>query len=65
MRVVKVTEELNRDKVLDEAVFLSICGMNQIREGCQITGVVRLEMARDKLDRVIKKINSDIEEMYS
>ncbi|TET88709.1 MAG: hypothetical protein E3J96_02810 [Sulfurovum sp.] len=53
---VEVHQIFNRDKLLDEAVFLGICGLNMCKDKEFITGVVRLEMARDKLDKVIKHI---------
>lgn len=58
-RIVKVTEELNRDKMLDEGVFLAICGLNQCRENIFITGVVRLEMAVARIQKVIDYINNN------
>lgn len=58
-RIVKVTEKLNRDKMLDEGVFLAICGLNQCREKTFITGVVRLEMAVARIQKVIDYINKN------
>jgi len=55
---VEINQVLDRNKVLDEALFLGICGRNIIEEdGSYMTGVIRLEMARDKLDKVIKLIH--------
>jgi hypothetical protein len=59
--IVNGTYELNREKVLDEAIFLALCGLTQLREGLEITGVVRLKMAKVKLDATIKKINEKID----
>jgi len=53
---IEVHQIFNRDKLLDEAVFLGVCGLNMCKDKEFITGVVRLEMARDKLDKVIKYI---------
>lgn len=50
---------IDRNKLLDEAVFIAICGLEQIREKTFITGKVRLEIARDKLDQVINKLEKD------
>jgi len=62
MREITVTETLNRDKVLDEAIFLAICGRNKIKDGDRITGNVRLEIAVYKLQRCIDKINKELYE---
>ena len=51
-----VYQTFYRSKVLDEGVFLAICGLNMCRDKEFITGVVRLEMARNKLDKAIKYI---------
>ena len=52
----RIWQQLDRYKILDEGIFLSICGLNMCREKQFITGVVRLEMARDKIDKAIKHI---------
>lgn len=59
-RIVKVVESLNRDKVLDEGIFLALCGLDHCRINLEITGVVRLEMAHHKIGRVIDKINEKL-----
>lgn len=56
-RIVTVNQELNRNKVLDEAIFLAICGRNLCKENSCITGITRLVMSYNKLGKVIKKIN--------
>lgn len=61
-RIMKVKYELNRDKVLDEAIFLALCGLTQCREGMKITGVVRLELAKIGLETAIKGINKKLDE---
>lgn len=53
---VEVHQTFNRNKLLDEALFIGICGMNMCKDNEFITGVVRLEMAREKLDKVIEYI---------
>ena len=53
-RVSNVNMSFNRDKILDEGVFLAICGLTHCREGLGITGVVRLEMARDRISKAIE-----------
>lgn len=50
---------IDRNRLLDEAIFIAICGLEQIRDGLFITGKVRLEIARNKLDQVIKKLEKD------
>ncbi len=50
---------IDRNKLLDDAVFIAICGLEQIRAELSTTGKVRLEIARAKLDRVIKKLEKD------
>lgn len=56
------TVELDIDKTLDEAIFYALCGLEHCRDKSLITGVARLEMARAKLDEVIKAINKKIDE---
>lgn len=56
MKKIEVKETLDRDKVLDEAIFLALCGLDHCRHGSEITGLVRLEMAKHKLESTIKKI---------
>lgn len=63
-RTVDVQQTLNRDKVLDEAIFLAICALNKIRCGDRITSVVRLEMAVHGIQRTIDKLNKDRDELY-
>lgn len=58
---VQIVQELDRDKPIEEAIFLALCGLNTINEGSRITGVVRLEMAVAILQREIEKINNDFE----
>ncbi len=53
---VEVHQTFDRNKLLDEALFVGICGMNMVKDKEFITGVVRLEIARDKLDKVIEYI---------
>ena len=60
--VVKVTEELDRDKTLDEAIYLALCGLDHCRTSLCVTGLVRLEMAHHKLGRVIDEIQRRIDE---
>ena len=56
------TVELDTDKTLDDAIFYALCGLEHCRDKSLITGVARLEMARAKLDEVIKAINKKIDE---
>ena len=55
-RIVKPIVTLDRGKHLDEAIFLSMCGLDLCREKQFITGVVRLEMAVHKLQHTIKHL---------
>lgn len=57
-----IVETLDRSKRLDDAVLHAIWGLQHCREGMSITGVTRLELAREKLDIVIDLINKDLEE---
>ena len=59
MNIRKVEIELDRDKVIDEAIFLAICGRNMIKDGDKITSGLRLEMAVYKLQRCINKLKAD------
>ena len=54
--IVEVHQTFNRDKLLDEALFVGICGLNMCKDKQFLTGVVRLEIARDKLAKVISYI---------
>ena len=53
--------KLDTDKELDEAIYYALCGLNHCQNVSLITGVARLEMAREKLDRAIKGINKKID----
>lgn len=61
MSKVNISEELDRSKILDEAIFLALCGRDQVKNNLKITGVVRLEMAVAMLHKIINKINKDID----
>lgn len=50
---------IDRNKLLDEAVFSAINGLEQIRNEMFRTGKVRLGIARAKLDEAIKKLEED------
>ena len=52
---------LNRDEVLDDAIFLALCGLDQVRDNLKITGLVRLEMAYHKFGLAIEKLKKDSE----
>ena len=54
--------KLDTDKALDEAIYYALCGLNHCRNVSLITGVARLESAREKLDRAIKSIHKKIDE---
>jgi hypothetical protein len=58
---IQIHETLDRNKILDEAVFLALCGLQHCRDGLDITGVTRLEMACSKLTAVINRINNNLE----
>lgn len=58
-RVANVKMTFNRNKILDEAVFLGLCGLTQCREGFAITGIVRLQMAVDGMNKAIKFFDKD------
>lgn len=51
--------KLDRDKVLDEAIFLALVGLNNLRVGSKITGLIRLETAKVKLDAIIEKLKKE------
>ena len=54
------TIELDTDKTLDNAIFYALCGLDHCRDKSLITGVVRLEIARAKLDAAIEAINKEV-----
>ena len=55
------TIELDTDKTLDEAIFYALCGLTHCRDKTLITGVVRLKIARAKLDAAIEAINKEVD----
>lgn len=59
--LVTVHQVLNRSKLLEEAIFLAICGLNTCKEFSCLTGVIRLEIARDLLDKSIDGIKKKME----
>lgn len=54
--------KLDTDKALDEAIYYALAGLHHCRNVSLITGVARLESAREKLDRAIKSIHKKIDE---
>ena len=55
------TIELDTDKTLDNAIFYALCGLDHCRDKSLITGVVRLEIARAKLDVAIDALNKEVD----
>ena len=55
------TVELDTDKALDEAIYCALDGLHHCRNVSLITGIARLEMAREKLDKEIKRIRQKID----
>ena len=53
--------KLDTDNALDEAIYCAIDGLNHCRNVSLITGIARLEMAREKLDKEIKRIRQKID----
>ena len=53
--------ELDTDKTLDEAIFYALCGLDHCRDKSLITGVVRLEIARAKLDVAVNALNKEVD----
>ena len=60
--LVEVRETLDRNKQLDNAILHAIWGLQHCRDGFSITGVTRLEIAKDKLNSIIDQINENLEE---
>jgi len=60
---VQINQELECSKPIEEAIFLAICGLNTINTGSRMTGVVRLEMAVEILQREIEKHNDEFESL--
>lgn len=60
--LIEVKETLDRNKQLDNAILHALWGLQHCRDGFSITGVTRLEMARDKLNKIIDQINENLEE---
>ena len=54
--------KLDTDKALDEAIYCALGGLHHCRNVSLITGIARLEMAREKLDAAIEAINKEIDE---
>ena len=53
--------KLDTDKALDEAIYCALGGLHHCRNVSLITGIARLEMAREKLDKEIKRIRQKID----
>ena len=53
--------KLDTDKALDEAIYCALAGLHHCRNVSLITGIARLEMAREKLDKEIKRIRQKID----
>lgn len=53
---VNIDITLDRAKVLDEGIFLAICGLEQCRANQFITGVVRLKLAVERIQLAIDSI---------
>ena len=53
--------KLDTDKALDEAIYCALDGLHHCRNVSLITGIARLEMAREKLDKEIKRIRQKID----
>ena len=53
--------KLDTDKALDEAIYYALDGLNHCRNVSLITGIARLEMAREKLDAAIEAINKEVD----
>jgi hypothetical protein len=62
MRTVHITQDLDRDKVLDAAIFLAICGLNQMRDGSITTGLARVEEAIYMMQKVVSRRDDIIKE---
>ena len=54
--------KLDTDKALDEAIYYALAGLHHCRNVSLITGIARLEMAMEKLDKEIKRIRQKIDE---
>lgn len=59
---VQISQTLDRDNELEEAVFLAIVGMNDIKSGSKITGSFHIEGAIEKLQRIVKQIEKEYQE---
>jgi len=59
---VHINQTLNRDDELEEAVFLSIVGMNDIKSGSKLTGAFHIEGAIIMLQRIVKQIEKEYQE---
>ena len=62
MNKVQIAQTLDRDIPLDEAVFIAITGLNNIKIGSKITGLDRLKGAIILLQREVDKIEKEYQE---
>lgn len=62
MNTVQIAQTLDRDIPLDEAVFIAITGLNNIKIGSKLTGLDRLQCAIILLQREVDKIEKEYQE---
>lgn len=62
MNTVRISQTFDRDNELEEAIFIAIVGMNDIKTGSNITGAFHIEGAIIMLQRIIKKIEKEYQE---
>jgi len=57
--IAQLNTQLDRDKVLDNAIYYAICGLHGLKDGDTITSVVRLEIAMYYIQRAINNIKEN------
>lgn len=62
MNKAQIAQTLDRDIPLDEAVFIAITGLNNIKLGSKLTGLDRLKGAIILLQREVDNIEKEYQE---
>ena len=55
-RIIKIEETLNRDKPLDEVIFLLIIARNMLKDGERIIPLSRLKIVNNMIKNIIYKL---------
>lgn len=60
MRICEVYVELDRDKLLDKVILLTIHAKTMLKNGEKITPLSRLKLAKITVDKLITKLKGEV-----